>query len=302
MYDPKLDTFVIVAEHASISAAARTLNVTQSAVTQQIAALESRLGVQLFTRNARGVALTVAGEEFLAGAREIIACCNGVKERMRSYIQEDDRSLVIESDFLPHDYLYEIISRYTQRFPERRVTFIPSDNQRPFHEVANGEADLCISYQGGAIRSSGLVFEYLFDETERIVFSETSPLAQLDTVGFDDLKGYTLFLPTRGFGDSSDESRRAALAAGASVAGESTNMDLSTWEQTLETVPRTAALILEQHVMSVGHLVCRPFRSVTTPHAGIAYRENPKRAVRDFVEVAKEWRDEQNGAEPPAAR
>lgn len=63
---PPLDAlrgFVAAARRLSITAAAADLCLTQSAVSRQIQALEERLGVQLFIRNSRSIALTEAGEQ-----------------------------------------------------------------------------------------------------------------------------------------------------------------------------------------------------------------------------------------------
>lgn len=57
-----------VAEEGSMTAAAERLRVTQPSLSQQIAALEKNLGVQLFTRTPNGVTVTVAGRAFLAEA------------------------------------------------------------------------------------------------------------------------------------------------------------------------------------------------------------------------------------------
>jgi LysR family glycine cleavage system transcriptional activator len=56
-----LTAFVAAARHASYTAAARELSLTQGAVCRQVASLESFLGTQLFRRSGRGVALTEAG-------------------------------------------------------------------------------------------------------------------------------------------------------------------------------------------------------------------------------------------------
>ncbi|WFU46574.1 LysR family transcriptional regulator [Sinorhizobium terangae] len=61
--------FLAVAEHRSFTAAAATLGVTPNAVSQTIKALETRLGVQLFVRTTRRVALTEAGSALLLRAR-----------------------------------------------------------------------------------------------------------------------------------------------------------------------------------------------------------------------------------------
>ncbi|MFD2763577.1 LysR family transcriptional regulator [Micromonospora eburnea] len=72
MQPQALQVFRVVAEHGSITAAARTLRYTQSAVSRQIAALEAELGSPLFDRLPRGVALTESGRCLLAHAEAVL--------------------------------------------------------------------------------------------------------------------------------------------------------------------------------------------------------------------------------------
>ncbi|MEU6086379.1 LysR family transcriptional regulator [Streptomyces sp. NPDC047085] len=65
-------TFVAVADSGQFQEAAAILAVTQQAVSKRIAALEKELGARLFTRTARGAALTVDGAAFLPHARELL--------------------------------------------------------------------------------------------------------------------------------------------------------------------------------------------------------------------------------------
>src|SRR5947209_412324 len=62
-----------VAYRGSLSAAAEALSYTQSAVSQQIAALESETGMALLERHPRGVSLTAAGHTLIAHAEAILA-------------------------------------------------------------------------------------------------------------------------------------------------------------------------------------------------------------------------------------
>ena len=62
-----------VAEDMNFSRAAERLHVAQSALSRQIQDLEGEVGVQLFARDKRGIALTAAGTAFLAEARKLIA-------------------------------------------------------------------------------------------------------------------------------------------------------------------------------------------------------------------------------------
>ncbi len=69
----KLRYVVAVDRHSAITAAARALNVTQSAVTKAVADVEQDLGAALFERHARGVTATAAGREFIDRAARILA-------------------------------------------------------------------------------------------------------------------------------------------------------------------------------------------------------------------------------------
>jgi len=64
-----LHTFAVAARHAGFAAAAEELHLTPAAVSQQIRALETRLGFQLFERLPRGVRLTEMGRAYLPSVR-----------------------------------------------------------------------------------------------------------------------------------------------------------------------------------------------------------------------------------------
>jgi DNA-binding transcriptional LysR family regulator len=69
----QLRVFVAVAERQHVTRAAEALNLTQSAASAAIAALEVRNGVRLFDRIGRGIELTSAGRAFLPEARAVLA-------------------------------------------------------------------------------------------------------------------------------------------------------------------------------------------------------------------------------------
>jgi len=79
-----VEAFIRVAERRSFRRAAIDLGVTPSSISQVIRALEARLGVALFTRTTRSVALTEAGQRFLEQARpafdEIVAAGGAARE------------------------------------------------------------------------------------------------------------------------------------------------------------------------------------------------------------------------------
>ncbi|EPY5084215.1 LysR family transcriptional regulator [Klebsiella variicola] len=79
----QLINFCTVAETGNIGKAASQLNISQPPLSRQIAQLETILGTKLFNRAAKGVSLTLAGEQFLLDCRAMLAmleqACNNVR-------------------------------------------------------------------------------------------------------------------------------------------------------------------------------------------------------------------------------
>jgi LysR family glycine cleavage system transcriptional activator len=84
---PALDLLVgfeCAARHLSFTKAGEELFLTQSAVSRQIKELEDQLGVPLFERRHRALALTVAGQQFYASAAQVLATMRSATERLRT--------------------------------------------------------------------------------------------------------------------------------------------------------------------------------------------------------------------------
>ena len=115
----QLQYFVTVAEHLNFSKAAERLFVTQPLLSQQISALESTLGVQLFQRNTKTVSLTSAGAVLLVQARRILA---KTEDAFRAARQADCSAsqgrLRILCDFVfEKEILTEGLTRYREEQP-----------------------------------------------------------------------------------------------------------------------------------------------------------------------------------------
>ena len=78
-----LKTFVAVADLRHFTRAASACNLSQPAVSHQIAQLEAEVGVKLLNRAPRRVSLTVAGEVMLEEARRVLAAADRARERMQ---------------------------------------------------------------------------------------------------------------------------------------------------------------------------------------------------------------------------
>src|SRR3954468_4607931 len=84
---PSLDLlrgFEAAARHLSFTRAGEELFLTQSAVSRQMKDLEDQLGVPLFQRRHRALALTEAGQQFYASAAQVLATMRAATERLRA--------------------------------------------------------------------------------------------------------------------------------------------------------------------------------------------------------------------------
>lgn len=78
-----LRVFVVAAEHLSFTRAAAALSLTQGAISRHVQTLEEYYGATLFTRQARGLALTAEGEALVKPAREAFQLLNEASEALR---------------------------------------------------------------------------------------------------------------------------------------------------------------------------------------------------------------------------
>ena len=83
MEPEQLRIFLAVAEHGSFTAAAKALFVSHSTTSRAVAALESELGLPLFLRQGRSVALTKAGETLKPEAERLLMMMEEIKQKIQ---------------------------------------------------------------------------------------------------------------------------------------------------------------------------------------------------------------------------
>lgn len=137
--------FRAVAELGSISAAVQSLDVSQAAITESIQALESHLGVLLFRRHARGMALTHAGHEFQRHTERILNAVASAEEALSVRPETLGGQVVIGAvPLLTGYYLPALLARYRRAFPNIRTWVYEDSATFIEHQLINGELDVAL--------------------------------------------------------------------------------------------------------------------------------------------------------------
>ena len=138
----RLRIFQTVAEHGSFTRAGDILELSQSAVSRQIAALEKSLGAVLFHRHSRGLLLTEQGEALYRTVREVSAKLAMTEAQITDARDRPSGPLKITTTVaFASVWLTPRIRTFNNLYPEINVTLLTSDN---LLDLAMREADVAI--------------------------------------------------------------------------------------------------------------------------------------------------------------
>ena len=141
----QLEYVVTIHQLGSFGLAAEVLNVSQPSLSSQIAAVETELGIRLFTRGRRGASTTAKGVEFVSRARRILAEMANLQSAMTSDLPFDGR---LRLGVLPSigPYLLPQVMRDLHRVQPALRVIVREENTLSLEEgLSNGRFDAIIS-------------------------------------------------------------------------------------------------------------------------------------------------------------
>jgi len=162
-----LRVFEAAGRHLSFTAAAKELAVTQTAVSHQVKGLENELGVALFRRSSRRIALTPAGSAWMAELSDVFARLRAVNRRLRKPARPERP--VVSISLLPSfgtRWLVPRLGKFLGLHPDVDVRISASEHLVDF---ALEPFDLGVRYGRG--RYPGLVCQKLADDAFVVVCS-----------------------------------------------------------------------------------------------------------------------------------
>ena len=194
----QLRYFVAVAEQRSFTKAANQYYLSQTAVTQQVRALEDTLGVQLLDRNSRPVSLTPAGAVFLTEAKAILERMNTAVSRTR-----DASTGLVGSVRIGYTKGYERsdlsnkLRAFHRDYPNILLTCFRCDTDMLAAGLLNGEYDIIFTWDSTNIRQDSQVELRLVERARLVVALYGShPFARRTALRRSELKNETILFMT----------------------------------------------------------------------------------------------------------
>ncbi|MED5359250.1 MAG: LysR family transcriptional regulator [Pseudomonadota bacterium] len=207
-----LRALVAVAQYRNFASAATDLGISQPTLTRTLRKAEDMLGVALFTRTTRRVALTAAGQEFLPMAERLLSDLGLGIRNVRELAEVERGQVVIASLMtLAHGVLPGAISRFAESYPSVAVELREGVQARVLEEVRGGSADFGL---GDAPDVGGLLeMEHLGVHGFRLALPNGHRLMRRKSISLRDLAGERLIsMPTEAAARRTLDA--AALAAG----------------------------------------------------------------------------------------
>ncbi len=189
----ELNIFLVAAETENFSEAARHLNLTQPAVSMQIRSLERKLGVDLFYRAGRTLALTEPGKALMSMARDMVNHAIQIEEEIESLKGEVVGHLKIGCStatgkyFLPH-----LVARFRRRYPAVQMTIFNHGRELVLEELSEGAVQLGVVSAPPAGRD--VAYRHFFTDHVVLIVPTNHAWARRDIVAVEELRGADFIL------------------------------------------------------------------------------------------------------------
>ena len=182
-----------IAEHGSLTSAARVLGLTQPALSHGLRDLEVRLRAPLFERTARRMVLTPAGEQLMQVARQVLA----EVERFERQVADGDFEVargkvrVATECYTAYHWLPSVLREFQTRWPSVELAVAPEHTATPVAALRDGALDLALVYHRVADKRVRL--EPVFEDELVLVTASDHPFAGADFVPVKALEHEHLF-------------------------------------------------------------------------------------------------------------
>ncbi|PAW79637.1 MAG: LysR family transcriptional regulator [Verrucomicrobia bacterium Tous-C9LFEB] len=193
----QLRAFVAVADLGSFTLAGRHLNLTQSAISHAMQALEEDVGCRLLDRVGKSVMITQAGEQFLVRARTILDEMAGARLELGQLSQWGTGRLRLSASSTACEYILPAVLReFKESFPRCHISIDPGDSPAAIELLRQNRVDIALTLE--ASHEPRLKFRPLFTDELTFITSPLHPWAQKGRATHDEIgaQNYILYNKT----------------------------------------------------------------------------------------------------------
>ncbi len=184
----QINYFMAAVDAGKISLAATNLNVSQSAITTAIKALEAELEVRLFTRHSFGVTLTYEGHRFLQHAQNIVAAVSEATRATRRTGRNVEGEIRVGLSFTVAGYfLPQILARFSRVFPGITVQMQEMPRDEIERGIVDNGLDIAVMLVSNLQNKSDIDSEVLIRSRRRLWLCVDHHLKEKDTVSLADI-------------------------------------------------------------------------------------------------------------------
>lgn len=186
----RLSQFVAVADHGSMTQAARRLGRAQSAVSMAMGLLEADLGLELFHRVGRSVRLTLAGEVMLQEARALLNQAHALDLRARELSRGQTAKLCVAIDeALPYPPIARLLQELAQQFQALELTLLNGTAAEVAQCVQSGRAELALQFDRGPVDAQ-FAQRYVAGVPQMVFVSRSHALARCSAITREELAAH----------------------------------------------------------------------------------------------------------------
>ncbi|MEN8660237.1 LysR family transcriptional regulator [Marivita sp.] len=186
-----LRTIKAIHEYGGVAKAADQLNITQSALSHQIKALEDQAGVELFVRRSKPMKLSAAGMRLLRLANQVLPQVEALAAEFEGLRGGSTGRMHIAIEcHACFEWLFPVLEAFRKSWPDVDVDIRPGLAFDALPALQKEEVDLVVSSDPEDI--PGVTFTELFDYNAVFVASAAHPLAEKPYVDAEDFRGQTL--------------------------------------------------------------------------------------------------------------
>jgi DNA-binding transcriptional LysR family regulator len=190
-----LNYFVAVAERGSVTAAAQSLSISQSSVTEAVKDLEADLGVELFERHPRGLRITHKGHQFLRHAKTILSEVSGARRAFAESDATTQGRLHLGITSLVAGYVIsDLLAKFRRANPKVDISAIEETSEYLEHLLIGGEMDVAVMMTSRITERHALNTETLAVSPYRLWLPMGHPLVSQNSIALSDLRDEPLII------------------------------------------------------------------------------------------------------------